>query len=349
MQKFTPSELPMYNRILEFRERLFAALTKVLVVVGATGSGKTTLTPWGLATDPRVKGEILVLVPRRVLAKLAAKFVSEANGTKVGNEVGYIVRFEARPGTLITYMTEGVFLRRILSEPELPGVAAVFFDEAHEESRDSLVSQALTKRLKATSRPELIVVVMSATLDVQRYAGYWNCEVLSVEGRQFPVEVTYHPELGPEQAVLKIMEESPLGVGTILVFETGGREVEFLVASLRDLLEDRAEVLGYYGDMDPDEQELALVPPTGWRVVVATNVFETGVTLPGGPELGVKYVVCLGWAKVSRFDPATRSKKLAPEPCSWASADQRAGRAGCAGAREVFTALVGRRPASPNK
>ncbi len=324
---FDPRELPMYPRRGEFAEELIEH--RRLVLIGPTGSGKTSLAPGALLNSRHYNGgQIWVAVPRKVLARAAAKFAAHLYGGEVGDEIGYAVRFDHLDGDLITYMTEGLLFRRMLNQPNLPGVGAVIWDEAHEESTDGLVGQGVGKVIQETTRPDLLIGVMSATLDADRYGGYWNCPVMNVAGRQYPVNTVYAPELTPEGAVLKIMEEAPHGVGTILLFEIGAREVNSLVRKIRGLVASKAEVLPFYSELEAAEQDLVLRAPTGWRIVVATNALETGITLPGGAELGVKYVVDLGLAKISRFDPRTQSRRLPVERICWNSANQRAGRAG---------------------
>jgi ATP-dependent helicase HrpB len=313
-----------------------------LVLVAPTGSGKTTQAPQMLL-DAGLAGQkkIVVLQPRRVAARTVAARVAWERGCPLGSEVGYQVRFDDQTslGTRISYVTEGILLRRLQEDPRLSDTAVVLFDEFHERNLMSDVALALVKRLQVTERPDLKLAVMSATLEAEPVARYLAlcpdgtaAPILLSEGQSFPVEVRYldQPDERPvtEQAadvVEQILESGE--PGDILVFMPGMGEINATIAALRAIrARERPALIPLHGELPPDQQDLAFAPNPLRKVVVATNVAETSVTIPG-----IRHVVDSGLARVARYEAERGLSTLFIEPISRASADQRKGRAGRTG------------------
>ena len=314
-----------------------------MVLVSPTGSGKTTQVPQMLL-DAGLAGEnrrIVVLQPRRVAARTVAARVAHERRCRIGGEVGYQVRFDDQInlGTRICFITEGILLRWFQDDPSLHDVGVIVFDEFHERNLLSDVSLALAKEMQRTRRPDLKIAVMSATIEaepVARYLGVADeageikpCPILVSEGRAFPVEIRHidcHDERPiTEQAagaVAQIVNSGELG--DILVFMPGMAEINATVAACRaEHLSERLALIPLHGELPPEEQDRAFSPNPLRKVVVATNVAETSVTIDG-----IRHVVDGGQARVARFDPERGIGTLFIEPISRASADQRAGRAG---------------------
>ncbi|MBN2574959.1 MAG: ATP-dependent helicase HrpB [Deltaproteobacteria bacterium] len=303
-----------------------------LVVEAPPGAGKTTRVPPALLADRGLAGEIVVLQPRRLPARLAAARVAEEMGEPVGKTVGYTVRFEdvGGPGTRIRFMTEGILLRRLLAEPALPRVSAVLFDEFHERHLESDLALALLARLQRTSRPELRLVVMSATLasePVREFLG--DCPVARSEGRAFPVDVEHqdvpdHRPLADQvaSAVRRLHQEGRNG--DVLVFLPGAGEIRRATVALEPFARAKGVLLlPLHGDLPPSEQRRAVTPAAQPKVVLSTNVAETSVTIEG-----VVAVVDSGLARIASHSPWSGLPRLAVGKISQASAIQRAGRAG---------------------
>ncbi len=303
-----------------------------LVLVAPTGSGKSTQVPQmlfdaGLVADKRV----IVLQPRRVAARTVATRVAWERGCQVGAEVGYQVRFDDRiaDDTRIAFVTEGILLRWLQDDSTLAGVGAILFDEFHERNLLSDVALALAKRLQA-DRPDLKLIVMSATLAAEPVAAYLdNAPILTSAGQMFPVEVRYleyrdqRPiaEQAAQTAADIINADRP---GDILVFMPGMGEINSTINALRtEKLAERVAFIPLHGELPPDQQDLAFAENALRKVVVATNVAETSVTIDG-----VRHVVDGGLARVARYDAERGIGTLLLEEISRASADQRKGRAG---------------------
>lgn len=329
------SDLPIH----EVLDRLIAAVRgHPAVVLGAPpGAGKTTGVPLALLDSEIGRaGTILVLEPRRLAARAAAERMADLRGEPVGETVGYRTRLQSRvgPKTRIEVITEGIFTRRIIADPGLEGVAAVLFDEFHERSLDADLGLALARQTQELLRPDLKLVVMSATLNVAsmvRVLG--GPPVIEAEGRAFPVE-TIHLGSNPAErleasvtrAVRRALGETP---GSVLVFLPGQSEIHRAARALSEArLSSDVEVVSLYGGLDRAVQDRALsAPPPGQRrVILASAVAETSLTLPG-----VTAVVDSGLSRVPRFDPASGLTRLATVRVSRASADQRRGRAGRVG------------------
>lgn len=302
-----------------------------LVLEAPPGAGKTTQVPLALLDAPWLAGgRILVLEPRRIAARAAAAFMAQQLGEDVGQTVGYRIRFESRvgPRTRIEVVTEGILGRMIQDDPALEGVGAILFDEFHERHLAGDLGAALALDVQASLRPDLRLVIMSATLDGERMAQWFDAPRLTSAGRSFPVRIDYPPARAQEtveqhlvRTVLQALRETD---GDVLAFLPGRREIE----RARGMLErqgDAIEVVALHGELSLADQQLALSPadPGTRRVVLATNVAESSVTLPG-----IRAVVDAGLAREPRFDPQSGFARLETVHISQASADQRAGRAG---------------------
>ena len=301
------------------------------VLVAPPGAGKTTRVPGALLDAGAVSGEIIVLQPRRLAARLAATRVASERGVELGGEVGYEVRFDrkASAATKIRFVTEGVLTRRLLSDPELRGVGCVIIDEFHERHLDADLALALVARLRER-RPELALVVMSATLDAEPVAQFLgDAPIVRSEGRTFAVSIEHEVQpddrpLGKQvAAAVRRLAQDKLD-GDVLVFLPGSGEIR---RSAEDLAEVAAifnlAVLPLHGDLTVEEQDRAVGPSKQRKVILSTNVAETSVTIDG-----VVCVIDSGLARIARHSPWTGLPSLQIEPVSRASCAQRAGRAG---------------------
>jgi ATP-dependent helicase HrpB len=321
------------------QDGLVAACGRVrrLVLRAPTGSGKSTRIPQMLLDLNLVQGQIVVLQPRRIAARLLAARIAQEREVRLGGEVGYQIRFERVESaqTRIKFVTEALLLRQMASDPELKGVGAVVFDEFHERNLHSDVALALARRLQETHRPDLLIMAMSATLDTDAVAKWLgSAETLAADGRAYPVQIEYthmprnstRPiwDAAADQVRRVLQEEDE---GDILVFMPGSYEIMRTIGAVRNLPESGGvDILPLYGELPPEEQDRAVKPSPGRKVIVATNVAETSLTIPG-----VRAVVDAGLARIARFDPHRGIDTLLVEPVSQASAEQRAGRAGRTG------------------
>ncbi len=327
--------------IFELRAPLLDALraARRVVISAPTGSGKSTQVPQMLLDSGTSEGQIVVLQPRRLAARLLAARVARERGGALGGEVGYQVRFESRcsPATRIRYVTEGVLLRQMLEDPLLRGVSVVIFDEFHERHVYSDVTLARALDLQETARPDLRVVVMSATLAPERLRAWLGeAQVLRSEGRLYPVEIRYRPPDPRRSPAPPVWEQAAEawaewvrtgGEGVALVFMPGFWEIRRTIEAILNRPESRGwAVLPLHGDLAPEQQDEAVAPGGGRRVIVATNVAETSITIEG-----VRLVVDSGLARIARYDPYRGLDTLLVERISRAAADQRAGRAGRTG------------------
>ena len=304
-----------------------------LVLVAPTGSGKTTQVPQMLLDAGIAGGNmIVVLQPRRVAARTVATRVAWERAGKLGAEVGYQIRFDDHTsvGTRICFVTEGILLRWLQDDRTLTNIGAVVFDEFHERNLLSDVALALVKHLQQTQRPDLAMVVMSATLDAEPVAAYLEpCPILISEGQSYPVEVAYLPT--PDQRPITAQAAEAVGriinngaPGDILVFMPGRSEINGTLDALRGLrTQEHLTCLPLHGELEPHDQDRAFSPNALRKVIVATNVAETSITIDG-----IRHVVDSGTARVARFDAERGIGTLLLEPISRASADQRKGRAG---------------------
>ncbi len=323
---------PIQQILPALRERL--AAHPRLVLEAPPGAGKTTQVPPALLEEPWLAGRrILMLEPRRIAARAAAEFMAAARGEPVGQGIGYRIRHESRvsAATRIEVITEGILTRVLQDDPELPGVGAILFDEFHERHLHGDLGVALARDVQATLRPDLRLVIMSATLDGERIARWFDAPRLSSAGRSFPVRIEHPParpgEQWPERgwtAHLARVVAQALGEseGDILVFLPGRREIE----TARRALDDRAvDIVSLHGELALAEQHAALAASTSGRrrIVLATNVAESSLTLPG-----IRAVIDCGLAREPRFDANSGFSRLQTVNISQASADQRAGRSG---------------------
>jgi len=318
----------------EVLEELLAALRERgnAVLQAPPGAGKTTRVPPALArSDIAAGGQILVLEPRRIAARAAARRIADEQGWALGREVGWQIRFERNfaPETRVLFVTEGILVQRLQRDPFLDGIGAVLFDEFHERSLFADLSLALVRRVQLEARPELRLLPMSATLDGERLAAYLDAPIVTSAGRLFPVAVEYLEQPPGEtplstlvaRGVRRGLEATP---GDLLVFLPGVAEIRRAAEALAALARERElSVVELYGDLPSADQDRVLRPGARRKVVLATNVAETSITVDG-----VTGVVDSGWMKESAADPATGLERLALTRISRASAEQRAGRAG---------------------
>jgi ATP-dependent helicase HrpB len=307
-----------------------------LLLQAPTGSGKSTQLPQMLWRHGMLElGQVVVLQPRRIAARMLAAFVARECGVRLGGEVGYQIRFEnvTSAVTRIRYVTEGVLLRQLIMEGGLPGVAVVVFDEFHERHLYGDITLARVLDLQEGLRPDLKVVVMSATLDVVGLEGYLSpCRVLRSEGRTFPVEVEFLPyrvgASGPPVWELAAeaygRQRRGGGAGDALIFMPGGYEIQQTLQALRTCPEARGAILlPLHGELASADQDAALERYDRPKIVVSTNVAETSLTIDG-----VRLVIDSGLARIPRYDAGRGINTLWVERISQAAADQRAGRAG---------------------
>jgi ATP-dependent helicase HrpB len=340
--------LPIDPLIPEIVAHLRAA--ENLVLEAPPGAGKTTRVPPALlALSER---EVLVLEPRRLAARLAARFVAAERGEAVGGTVGYQVRFEevAGPRTRLRFLTEGVLTRRLLSDPTLTRVAAVVLDEFHERHLEGDLALALLRRLQRTERSDLRLLIMSATLDAAPVAQYLGgARVIRSEGRQYPLEIEYTPHSAApleEQVAAALERLAARGLaGHVLVFLPGAAEIRRAQTACAPLARRNGWLLlPLHGDQSPEEQDRAVGPSEQRKVILSTNVAESSITIEG-----IGAVIDSGLARVASHSPWSGLPTLQVARISQASAKQRAGRAGRTGPGRVVRLYpvedLARRPA----
>ena len=329
----TPRDLPIY----ELENEIVGSLVSQprLILQAPTGSGKSTQVPQILLERGLLgTGEVVILQPRRLATRMLASRVAFERNGRLGDEVGYQIRFEkvASKNTRIRFVTEGILLRQLLQDPELRGIAAILFDEFHERHLYGDITLARTLYLQETQRPELKLVVMSATLESDKLEKYLApCPVLNSSGRTHPVRVEYltKPVRGEGYPIwdLAADEFARLAAqteGDVLVFMPGKYEITRTISAIRaSRVSDRFVVLPLHSELSPAEQDAALKPYEKRKVIVATNVAETSLTIDG-----VRVVIDSGLARIARFDPRRGINTLFIEKISRASSEQRAGRAG---------------------
>lgn len=335
--------------VWEYRDKFFEYLNnhQILVLVGETGSGKTTQIPQWCVELLRQKGGrrgVACTQPRRVAAMSVAARVAEEMDVAIGQEVGYSIRFEdcSSPKTLLKYMTDGMLLREAMSDPLLEAYGVVLLDEAHERTLATDILMGVLKQV-VTQRPDLKIVVMSATLDAGKFQNYFdNAPLMSVPGRTHPVEIFYTPE--PERDYLEAAIRTVIQIhmceeieGDILLFLTGQEEIEEACKRLKREIDNLGPDVGemkcipLYSSLPPNLQQRIFEPPPpakangaiGRKVVVSTNIAETSLTIDG-----VVFVIDPGFAKQKVYNPRIRVESLLVSPISKASSQQRAGRAG---------------------
>lgn len=338
--------LPVY----QYRQTFLDAVKEyqILIIVGETGSGKTTQLPQYLYEDGYCKDgkKVGCTQPRRVAAMSVAARVAEEIGVKVGNEVGYAIRFEDATSdkTALKYMTDGMLLREFLTEPDLGGYSCLMIDEAHERTLHTDILFGLVKDI-ARGRPDLKLLISSATLDAQKFSEFFDdAPILNIPGRTFDVEMNYslQPEANYLSAaittVFQIHLSQPMP-GDILVFLTGQDEIEQAEQSLQETARKLGSaapelmICPIYANLPTDLQQRIFdpTPPKVRKVVLATNIAETSLTIDN-----IVYVIDPGYVKENRYTPATNMESLVAVPISRASANQRAGRAGRTGPGKCF-------------
>ena len=301
-----------------------------LVLEAPPGAGKTTRVPPALLRAAG-SGEVLALEPRRLAARLAARRVAFERSERLGETVGYQVRFEevAGPRTRLRFMTEGVLTRRLLSDPGLGGVAWVVLDEFHERHLEGDLALALLRRMQKTTRPDLRLAVMSATMEAAPVSAFLgHCPVLRSEGRQYSTSITYTPgsaELLEQQVVSALEKLLREGLdGDVLVFLPGASEIRRAMRACEPIARQAGLlVVPLHGDLSPEEQDRAVLPAGRRKVILSTNVAESSVTIEG-----VTAVIDSGLARVASQSPWSGLPALKVARISQASANQRAGRAG---------------------
>lgn len=319
--------LPIVDVLPQLQQQL--ARHAAVVLQAPPGAGKTTAVPPALLDASWLAGRrIVMLEPRRLAARAAAARMAENFGQAVGDTVGYRIRFDAKisPHTRIEVVTEGILARRLQSDPALEGVGLVVFDEFHERHLETDLALALVRDAQRLLRPDLKILVMSATLDGETVARLLEAPLISSAGRMFPVDVQYAARESGEPLAVRVAGavRSALAAhtGDVLAFLPGGGEIRDAQRSLAGVA-GQVDVLPLYGDMAWDEQDRALRPSTRRKVVLATPIAETSLTIEG-----VRVVVDGGYVRVPQFDPATGLTRLTLTRVARASADQRAGRAG---------------------
>lgn len=301
------------------------------------------MVPLFLLQSQSIKGQIIVLQPRRLAARLLAARVANLLGEKVGQTVGYRIRFEncTSAQTRIVFVTEAILLRQSLTDPTLSGVSAVLFDEFHERNLYSDLSLARIRQIKQSLRPDLRCLIMSATLDSDALLDYWpDAETIAVEGRTFPLETLYcGAALGHQSA--PVWERAANAVrnairnndpGSFLIFMPGAYEIQRTLQTLAQMPECKPyDLHPLHGNLPPAQQDAAVCSSPTPKIIVATNVAETSLTIPD-----VRVVVDSGMARVARYDPRKGLNALLVEFISKASAEQRAGRAGRTAPGKVY-------------
>ncbi len=329
------STLPIEEVAGEIVSRLSAERT--LVLVAETGSGKTTKVPQiMLKSGMGERGKIVVLQPRRLAARAVARRVAHELGESEGGTVGYRTRYERVESerTRILFMTDGLFVRLAQGNPNLDGIGAVILDEFHERGISSDLAAGWVRRLRERRREDLRVVLMSATLDAARLAEFFGVKPIVVPGRLYPIDIRYAGERSgvdvvgrAAAAVAEAMGDPREDLGDALVFMPGRREIQMTIEALEMRIpRGQFDLLALHGGQTPQEQDRALGSSQKRKIVVATNIAETSLTISG-----VRLVVDSGLARVHRFDPLRDLNALKLEPISQASARQRAGRAGRTG------------------
>jgi ATP-dependent helicase HrpA len=326
-------ELPIHEKRAEIAAVVHAH--QVVIVCGETGSGKTTQLPKiCLELQRGVTGMIAHTQPRRIAARTVAARIAQELRSEVGQAVGYKVRFtdKVAPGTYIKLMTDGILLAETLSDAELRAYDTIIIDEAHERSLNIDFLLGYIKQL-LPRRPDLKLIITSATIDAQRFARHFgDAPVIEVSGRTYPVEVRYRPlaagdedaeEQDMQQAIVAAIDELARQKGDVLVFLPGEREIRETAEALRKHHPAHTEILPLFARLSATEQERIFRPSNAKRIVLATNVAETSLTVPG-----IGAVIDTGYARINRYSYRNKVEQLRVEKIARASCDQRKGRCG---------------------
>ncbi|XKM14539.1 ATP-dependent RNA helicase HrpA [Orbaceae bacterium ac157xtp] len=327
-----PIELPVSDKKNEIYNLI--KNSQVTIIAGETGSGKTTQIPKiCLELGLGIKGYIGHTQPRRLAARSVANRIAQELNSEIGDIVGYKVRFSdhVQESTLIKLMTDGILLAEIQQDRLLTKYDTIIIDEAHERSLNIDFILGYLKQL-LPKRPDLKVIITSATIDVDRFSQHFNnAPIIEVSGRTFPVEIRYRPNENTDneddqdfQGIINAIDElSHEKVGDILIFLTGEREIRDLAYTLQKLELKNTEIVPLYARLSASEQNRIFQSHIGRRIILSTNVAETSLTVPG-----IKYVIDTGLVRISRYSYRTKVQRLPIEPISQASANQRAGRCG---------------------
>ena len=328
-------KLPIYEIEESIIEYLHAANKARLIIEAPTGSGKSTQLPQILINSGVIKsGEIVVLQPRRVAAKMLARRVASERGSKIGEEIGYQIRFEKLVSnvTKVRFVTEGILIRELISDPLLSHVGVIVFDEFHERHIYSDVLLALSKKMQDENRPDLKIIVMSATLASSSISKYLeNSQTLKSSGKAYPVEIRHlNARVNSQTIVDSVTKAVKTEIikkdlkGDVLIFLPGVFEIKKTIEKLK-LIKQLKEcvIVPLYGELNPRNQEIALEISDKRKIIVSTNLAETSLTIEG-----VEIVIDCGLARIPSFDESRGINTLLLKKISIASADQRAGRAG---------------------
>jgi ATP-dependent helicase HrpB len=320
--------------ITDYKSRIIDSLKsgKNLIIKAPTGSGKSTQVPQFLLDSKLCTGRILILQPRRLAARMLASRVADERCTKLGEEIGFQTRFETlvSKATKACFITEGILPRLLLGNRKLDGISAIIFDEFHERSIATDIGLALAADIQKTVRPDLLIIVMSATIDTGQIKDYLgNSETVECQGRSYPIDIRYTsaPKTTPvwdlAAAGIKTLISENIH-GDILVFMPGYYEIKRTVRAIDEAVHgERIKVFPLYGDLPSERQRQVMEELPFRKIIVATNIAETSLTIPG-----VRHVIDCGLARVNRYDPGRGLNTLFIEPVSLDSAQQRAGRAG---------------------
>ena len=324
----------MHLPVLDKKEEIIKELLKTgrLVLSSPAGSGKSTQVPQFLLDSGRIKGRIAVLQPRRLAARMLAARVSAERGSAVGKTIGCRVKLEDSTSaeTRIIFETEGILLRELISDPQLKKYGCIIFDEFHERHLASDLALSACLELQKKTRPDLLLIAMSATLDIDKISDYMSpCAAVKAEGRMYPVTIKYCDAISAKQPVWETAAKAaamlaPARTGNVLVFMPGAYEINRTIEEMRK----RAALSGFdilplYGSMKNDAQDRVLAAADKRKIIVATNIAETSLTVNG-----VELVIDSGLAKTARYDAARAVNTLFTGKITRASAEQRAGRAG---------------------
>ncbi len=326
--------LPIYEIESEILKRIQEH--RRLILTAPTGSGKSTQVPQMLLkVNPDEKKRIVTLQPRRLATRLLATRVAEEMGCRIGEMVGYQIRFENRTGskTRIEFVTEGILLRRMITDPQLRGIGTLIFDEFHERNLYGDVTLAHAFNLQKTTRPDLVLIIMSATIQTQKLTDYLRpCSVLESTGRTYPVDIV-HQSVSAGKSRMPVWEQAADAFsefirsgekGDVLIFMPGSFEIHQTLEAIRHRPEQKGHtLLPLHGELPSRDQDAAVAQQEKPKVVVATNVAETSLTIHG-----IRLVIDSGLARLARYDPYRGINTLFVEKISQAAADQRAGRAG---------------------